>query len=58
MAEEGNMANLAHKHAHPQAEAAAVERDLAVRLLEVMALMRAVEDRIVTMCRLGELLGS
>ena len=35
-----------------------VERDLAVRMLEVMALMRAVEDRMVTMYRRGELLGS
>ena len=34
------------------------ERDLAVRMLEVMALMRAVEDRMVTMYRQGELLGS
>jgi TPP-dependent pyruvate/acetoin dehydrogenase alpha subunit len=35
-----------------------VERDLAVRMFEVMALMRAVEDRMVTMYRQGELLGS
>jgi len=35
-----------------------VERDLAIRMFEVMALMRAVEDRMVTMYRQGELLGS
>jgi pyruvate dehydrogenase E1 component alpha subunit len=35
-----------------------VERDLAVRIFEVMALMRAIEDRMVTMYRQGELLGS
>ena len=34
------------------------ERDLAVRMFEVMALMRAVEDRMVIMYRQGELLGS
>ena len=34
------------------------ERDLAIRMFEVMALMRAVEDRMVTMYRQGELLGS
>jgi TPP-dependent pyruvate/acetoin dehydrogenase alpha subunit len=32
--------------------------DLAVRMFEVMTLMRAVEDRLVTMYRQGELLGS
>jgi TPP-dependent pyruvate/acetoin dehydrogenase alpha subunit len=52
------MANLAHKHAHLKPKPPPVERDLAVRLLEVMALMRAVEDRMVTMYRRGELLGS
>jgi TPP-dependent pyruvate/acetoin dehydrogenase alpha subunit len=35
-----------------------VERDLAIRMFEVMALTRAVEDRMVTMYRQGELLGS
>ena len=35
-----------------------VEHDLAVRMFEVMALMRAVEDRLVTMYKQGELLGS
>ena len=35
-----------------------VDRDLAVRMFEVMALMRAVEDRMVTMYKQGELLGS
>jgi hypothetical protein len=35
-----------------------VERDLAVRLFEVTALMCAVEDRMVTMYRRGALLGS
>jgi TPP-dependent pyruvate/acetoin dehydrogenase alpha subunit len=35
-----------------------VERDLAVRMFEVMALMRAVEDRMVTMYQRGELLDS
>ena len=39
-------------------KAAPVERDLAIRMFEVMALMRAVEDRMVTMYRQGELLGS
>ena len=34
-----------------------VEPDLAIRMFEVMALMRAVEDRMVTMYRQGELLG-
>ena len=32
------------------------ERELAIRMFEVMALMRAVEDRMVTMYRQGELL--
>ena len=36
----------------------AVRADLAVRMFEVMALMRAVEDRMVAMYRQGELLGS
>ena len=35
-----------------------VDRNLAVRMFEVMALMRAVEDRMVTMYKQGELLGS
>jgi pyruvate dehydrogenase E1 component alpha subunit len=35
-----------------------VDRDLAVRIFEVMALQRAVEDRMVSMYRQGELLGS
>jgi TPP-dependent pyruvate/acetoin dehydrogenase alpha subunit len=35
-----------------------VDRDLAVRIFEVMALQRAVEDRMVAMYRQGELLGS
>src|SRR4051794_41845694 len=35
-----------------------VERDLAIRMFEVMALTRAVEDRMVTMYRQGELLRS
>ena len=35
-----------------------VERDPAIRMFEVMALMRAVEDRMVAMYRRGELLGS
>src|SRR3984957_9733141 len=39
-------------------KAAPVERDLAIRMFEVMALMRAVEDRMVTMYKQGELLGS
>lgn len=39
-------------------ESSQVERNLAVRMFEVMALMRAVEDRMVTMYRQGELLGS
>ena len=39
-------------------KAAPVERDLAIRMFEVMALMRAVEDRMVAMYRQGELLGS
>ena len=33
-----------------------IDRDMAVRMFEVMALMRAVEDRLVTMYRQGELL--
>ena len=44
--------------ATPRASKAPVERDLAIRMFEVMALMRAVEDRMVTMYRQGELLGS
>ena len=35
-----------------------IDRDMAVRMFEVMALMRAVEDRLVTMYRQGELVGS
>jgi len=35
-----------------------VDRDLAVRIFEIMALQRAVEDRMVSMYRQGELLGS
>jgi TPP-dependent pyruvate/acetoin dehydrogenase alpha subunit len=34
------------------------DRDLAIRMYEVMTLMRAVEDRLVMMYRQGELLGS
>jgi len=35
-----------------------IDRDLAVRMFEVMVLMRAVEDRMVAMYRGGDLLGS
>ena len=48
MSEGDNMASpCTGTHRNPNA--APVERDLAVRMLEVMALMRAVEDRMVTM---------
>src|SRR5436190_1684553 len=42
----------------PMTNTSVAERDLAIRMFEVMALMRAVEDRMVTMYRQGELLGS
>src|SRR5436190_1443906 len=42
----------------PMTNTSVAERDLAIRMFEVMTLMRAVEDRMVTMYRQGELLGS
>lgn len=49
MPEEDNMASPPTGTRTRKPKAAPVERDLTARMLEVMALMRAVEDRMVTM---------
>jgi len=50
--------NMASRRPSTRKAKARVDKYLAVRMFEVMALMRAVEDRMVTMYRQGELLGS
>jgi TPP-dependent pyruvate/acetoin dehydrogenase alpha subunit len=52
------MANARTKTRTSRPAPKTVDRDLAVRIFEVMALQRAVEDRMVSMYRQGELLGS
>jgi pyruvate dehydrogenase E1 component alpha subunit len=52
------MANARTKTRTSKPAPKTVDRDLAVRIFEVMALQRAVEDRMVSMYRQGELLGS
>jgi TPP-dependent pyruvate/acetoin dehydrogenase alpha subunit len=57
MPEEDNMASSREgtptRTRSRKAKPAPVERDLTARMLEVMALMRAVEDRMVTMYKQG-----